>query len=157
MNLPIDPENPVVKLCVAGMQAEAEQSFAAASALFQQAWATASNDLEACIAAHYLARHQDTFERIMYWNQQALQFADSWQHQHQPDATNALATFYPSLYLNLGKSYEDMGDSATARHYYQMAQQQVTSLADEYGKIVNNGIMRGLMRTENLGKSNVKK
>lgn len=153
MNPLIDPENPVVKLCVAGMDAEAVQNFDLARAHFEQAWAISGNHLEACIAAHYLARHQATSERILYWNQQALHFADAWQSQQQAgDATsqeiaNSLATFYPSLYLNLGKSYEALGDTAAARQYYQMAEQEVARLTDEYGKVVRGGIARGLQRT----------
>jgi hypothetical protein len=33
---------------------------------FEQAWATVLNDLEARIAAHSLARQQDTPKRILY-------------------------------------------------------------------------------------------
>jgi hypothetical protein len=28
-----------------------------------------------CVAAHYLARHQETLERILHWNRGALRYA----------------------------------------------------------------------------------
>ncbi len=32
-----------------------------------------------------------------------------------------VAEFYPSLYLCLGKSYEELGDKANAERYYNLA------------------------------------
>lgn len=58
-----DPENVVVRLCAQGMQAEAEGRDAQARDLFLQAWEAAEDDYDACIAAHYLARHQPTRRR----------------------------------------------------------------------------------------------
>jgi len=48
----MDPENPVVRLCVKGMQAESEGRAEAARALFRQAWDARGDDYEACVAAH---------------------------------------------------------------------------------------------------------
>jgi hypothetical protein len=50
-----------------------------------QAWEKRKDDYDACVAAHYVARHQ--------WNQESLDRAD---------AVNAESVqgFYPSLYLN---------------------------------------------------------
>jgi hypothetical protein len=141
----IDPENPVVRLCVEGMQAEAEDRFADARTLFEQAWAVRQDDLDASIAAHYLARHQDTLERILHWNQEALRYANVVSKQQED--SEQIAVFYPSLYLNLGRSYEDLGDHATARHFYRLADEWVKLLADEYGDIVRRGIAAGLQRT----------
>ena len=58
----IDPINPVVLLCAAGMEREGEPE--EARRLFQQAWDARRNDYEAAIAAHYLARNDtDGFEQ----------------------------------------------------------------------------------------------
>ncbi len=38
--------------------AEGQGRFAAARDLFARVWAESTDDYEACIAAHYLARHQ---------------------------------------------------------------------------------------------------
>lgn len=154
----VDPENRVAKLCVAGMQAEAAGHFVEARACFEQAWAARQNDLDACIAAHYQARHQQTLERILHWNQEALRYADAVSRQidhatgtgkgkDNGESDAEITAFYPSLYLNLGKSYEDLGDATRARHYYQLAQEKVALLAGEYGDIVRRGIAAGLHRT----------
>jgi catechol 2,3-dioxygenase-like lactoylglutathione lyase family enzyme len=54
----IDPANPIVALCVRGMQAEAEHRSDDARVLFQRAWDAHSSEYEASIAAHFLARQQ---------------------------------------------------------------------------------------------------
>ena len=52
----IDPDNPVVVLCPAGMAVEGSSH--EAIALFEQAWACRTDDYDDCIAAHFFARHQ---------------------------------------------------------------------------------------------------
>jgi hypothetical protein len=141
----VDPENPVVKLCVAGMQAEAANQFAEARTLFEQAWSLRQTHLDACIAAHYLARLQETPERILEWNQKALVYADL--ARKETSVGSDLAGFYPSLYLNLGMSYEGTGDATMARHYYDLAAQKLEMLSGEYGDIVRRGVAAGLRRT----------
>lgn len=142
--MPIDPDNQVVKLCAAGMEAEAQNRFADARTLFEQAWAARRTNLDACIAAHYLARLQDEPERILHWNQEALRYADTVAAE---ETNSEIGTFYPSLYLNLGKSYEDMGDTVTANHYYHLATHRLQLLIGEYGELVRRGIAAGLRRT----------
>jgi tetratricopeptide (TPR) repeat protein len=140
----LDPDNQVVKLCVAGMQAEQEHRLATACGLFIQAWDARQNDLEACIAAHYLARHQTELERILHWNLVALRHADA---ARAPEDAPDIAGFYPSLYLNVGNSYEQLGDHATARHYYQQAVAGLELLQSDYGDVVRRGVAAGLQRT----------
>jgi hypothetical protein len=140
----LDPDNQVVKLCVAGMHAEEEHRFGAARDLFTHAWDARQNDLEACIAAHYLARHQTELERTLHWNLVALYHADA--ARASEDAPD-IAGFYPSLYLNVGKSYEEIGDHTTARHYYQRAAAGLELLQGDYGDAVRRGIAAGLQRT----------
>ena len=72
----MDPNNPVVQLCAAGMQAESEGRSADAKALFEQAWSESRDDFEACIAAHYVARHQPTPDDELDWNRKALERAE---------------------------------------------------------------------------------
>ena len=73
----MDPENPIVQLCIAGMAAEAEGRAADAKALFEQAWETSQDDFEACVAAHYVARHQATPAATLDWNERALRRAEA--------------------------------------------------------------------------------
>jgi len=133
----MDPDNPTVQLCVEGVQAEGAGRHDDARALFTRAWELATDDWEACIAAHYLARHQPTPRETLRWNQEAL------------DRANAVADervhgFHPSLYLNLGHSHEQLGDLAEARRFYDLAAAASATLPDDrYGGIVRQGIENG--------------
>ena len=110
----MDHNNQVIQLCVAGSRAEFEGRIADAKALYWQAWEAAQDDYEACIAAHYVARHQATPAETLRWNQLALARADA-------VADERVQGFYGSLYLNLGHSYELVGDQTAAQHYYALA------------------------------------
>lgn len=110
----MDLNNPVVKLCVEGTQAEFEGRIEAARRLYQEAWGAAGDDYEMCIAAHYVARHQEDPQDKLHWNQEALARADA-------VGDERARGFYPSLYLNLGQSYEALGHQAEARRYYDLA------------------------------------
>lgn len=142
--MPIDPDNQVVKLCAAGMEAEAQNRFADARTLFEQAWAARRTNLDACIAAHYLARLQDEPERILHWNQEALHYADAVAAE---ETNREIGAFYPSLYLNLGKAHEDIGDTVAANLYYHLAEERLQLLSGEYGELVRRGVAAGLRRT----------
>jgi hypothetical protein len=55
--------------------------------------------------------------------------------------------FYPSLYLNMGKSHEDLGNRDTARHFYELAATPVDCLPHgKYGKVVHDAIEKALHR-----------
>ncbi len=110
----LDPNNSIVKLCVEGMEHEGKGDFAGTAHSFTEAWDQATNDLERCIAAHYIARHQDNHLDALKWNQLALDHANA-------SSEDQLCGFYPSLYLNLGKSHEDLGNIQQARHFYELA------------------------------------
>jgi hypothetical protein len=136
----MDPNNPVVKLCVEGMQAEGAGRHDDARALFTRAWDTRTDDWEACIAAHYLARHQPTPEDTLRWNQEALVRANA--------VTDARVDgFHPSLYLNLGHSHEQLGNLAEARFFYDLAAAESAALPDDrYSGIVRQGVENGRRR-----------
>lgn len=112
--MPVDPENPVVKLCVEGLRAEGEGRADDARTLFLQAWAASGDDLEACIAAHYVARHQPTPADTLWWNREALRRADAVGDERVRD-------FYPSLLLNLASSHEKLGELPRALEHYRAA------------------------------------
>ena len=136
----MDPNNPVVKLCAAGMEAEFAGRLDDARALFAQAWEQSQDDYEACIAAHYVARHQPSFEENLRWNQESLARAEAVGDERVLD-------FYPSLLLNLGHSYEILGDEAKARKYYDLAVERVDALPPgPYGDVVRRGISAAQQR-----------
>jgi hypothetical protein len=135
-----DPNNPVVKLCVQGMEAEGEGKIDQARQLFQQAWDTASNDFEAFTAAHYLARNQHDPNDNLKWNLEALARAQ---------AINDESTkgHYPSLYLNVAKSYETLGDNHQAGRNYELAADSAQYLpVGKYADMIRSGISAGFKR-----------
>ena len=110
----MDLSNPVIQLCTAGTHAEFEHRLENARLLYQQAWEARTDDYDACIAAHYVARFQDTVEESLRWNQLALEHANAVNDERVKE-------FYPSLYLNLGRSYELIDNQAEAQRYYDLA------------------------------------
>jgi hypothetical protein len=61
-----------------------------------------------------MARFQDSVEESLRWNQMAWKHANAVTDERVKD-------FYPSLYLNLGRSYELAGDQVEAQRYYDLA------------------------------------
>ena len=114
MSTHLDTENPIIQLCILGTQAEFAGRMDDARELYLQAWQSASDDYEACIAAHYVARFGENPAEILHWNQVALNHADA-------VGDERVNGFYPSLYLSLGHSYELLGDSLAAEKYYALA------------------------------------
>lgn len=110
----MDTNNPVVQFCIQGSLAEFEHRIDDARVLYQQAWDSHADDYEACIAAHYMARFQDTPEETLHWNQIALERANAVNDE-------IIDEFYPSLYLNLGRSHEVLGNQGKAQRYYDLA------------------------------------
>jgi tetratricopeptide (TPR) repeat protein len=106
--------NPVIKLCIEGTQAEYQGRIDTARSFYQQAWEAVQDDYDACIAAHYVARHQDDPDERLHWNQVALDKANA-------VADDRIREFYPSLYLNMGQSYEILGKPDEAKQYYDLA------------------------------------
>ncbi|MEO7213681.1 hypothetical protein [Mucilaginibacter sp.] len=135
-----DPENKVVRLCAKGMQAEAEGKIEEAGNCFKQAWEAATNNFEKFTAAHYCARNQPDPQVNLQWNLDALKYVDAIE-------SDELKTHYPSLYLNIGKSYETLNDLPSAGKYYQLASESAVHLPDNgYGKMLKAGINEGLKR-----------
>ena len=137
----IDPDNPIVKLCAAGMEAEA-RDHGEAKVLFERAWREATSAYEACMAAHYLARHQPTPIATLEWNRIALERA--WACERAE-----VAGFLPSLELCLGVAYEAMGELGAARAHFEAAREAATALsADGYGEMIERGIEAALARVD---------
>jgi hypothetical protein len=104
----------VIQLCIQVTQAEFAGRQDEARALAWQAWGAAASDYEACIAAHYVARFQEDPAGRLRWNREALDRANA----APPDRVRE---FYPSLYLNMGRSHELLGDPVEAQRYYDLA------------------------------------
>jgi tetratricopeptide (TPR) repeat protein len=136
----IDPENPVVKLCAEGMNLEVSGDKKLAHQKFQEAWNLAGDDYEAFIAAHYLARHQETPEDKLRWNLESLNRALNLKSEQ-------IGNLLPSLYLNLGKSYENLAQKEEAVKYYTLAEESSGQLGPgPYAEMIKGGISNGLKR-----------
>jgi hypothetical protein len=110
----VDLDNPVIKLCLEGTQAEFQGRKDDACRLYSLAWDAARDDYEACVAAHYVARCQENPLAALHWNQEALKRAES-------SGDERVQEFYPSLYVNLGRAHEILGNLAAAERYYKLA------------------------------------
>ncbi|HMZ08818.1 MAG TPA: hypothetical protein PKL78_02160 [Anaerolineales bacterium] len=110
----MDLDNPVIQLCMEGTRAEFLGQIEQARALYRKAWESVQSDYDGCIAAHYVARHQEDHRERLYWNQVALERANA-------VTDDSVREFYPSLFLNMGQSYELLGNAEEARRYYGLA------------------------------------
>jgi hypothetical protein len=132
--MPIDSEHPVVELCAAGMAAEGTP--AEARRLFEQAWAARRDDYDACIAAHFLARHQGSADSTLHWNALAVRHAEA-------VTDGRAAELYASLYLNLGDAHAALGQSEPAAAAVRLASAHLAALpAGGYREFVALGIGR---------------
>ncbi|MEP6949543.1 MAG: hypothetical protein ABI863_09735 [Ginsengibacter sp.] len=135
-----DPDNPVIKLCTQGMNFEALGQTEKAKQLFQEAWHISSNDFEKFTSAHYLARNQKDPKDELKWNAEALGFGMAIHDE-------SMKGHFSSLYLNVGKSYETLGDTDKAKENYTLAFQFSTYLpANAYGELLKSGIGVALQR-----------
>jgi hypothetical protein len=130
----IDPDNPVVALCSAGMAIEGDSH--AALALFEQAWLARRDDYDACIAAHFVARHQATPEETLRWNALAV--------QHAEKVTDERAVeFMASLYLCLGDALLSVGNHSEATTAAIVARGALADVpSGGYRDLIENGISR---------------
>lgn len=136
-----DPENPVVKMCVTGMELEAQGKIREAHDLFQQAWNAATNDFERFTAAHYLARNQQDPKDSLFWNRESLRLALLLDHE-------GVKPQLPSLYLNVAKSHETLGQRDEAKANYQSAAEHSVHLPEGgFSNLIKSGINAGLKRT----------
>src|SRR6267378_5815345 len=103
-----NPSNNVIKLCLQGMAMEEKGNPEEASRLFLQAWNESTNDFEKFIAAHYVARHQKNVSDQLQWLETVL-------HSALNVNDNAVKGAFPSLYSNIAKCYEELGDLDNAK------------------------------------------
>jgi hypothetical protein len=132
----MDTDNPVVRLCAQGMEAEQAERADEARALFEQAWEARGNDYEGCIAAHYVARHQPDDQATFTWNLTALRLADA-----ARAGDHDIGGFYPSLHLNMASSYQLLGDRTAARAHLVEAGRRIGAVPEgPYKQMVRAGI-----------------
>jgi len=128
------------RLCAEGMALEGTP--AEARRRFEDAWAASTDDYDAAVAAHFLARHQETPLAALDWNKRAL--------RHATAVTDGRATgFMASLYLNLAAAHADLGEREDAVPALQQAAIHLAGLPpDGYRTFVGMGIRRLAARLE---------
>ncbi|SIN80640.1 rRNA adenine methyltransferase [Chitinophaga niabensis] len=133
-------DSKTIQLCIQGMELEGQGQPSAALLLFQQALDVANNNTDKFTAAHYIARHQNSVADKLKWDEIALQLA-----LNIDDDT--VKSTYPSLYLNVAKCYEDLGNHANALKHYELANSFTHFLPDDgYGNMIRAGIWQGMKR-----------
>lgn len=105
------PFNPVVKLCLQGMDMEEKGKAEEASKFFLQGWTEATNNFEKFLAAHYVARHQKTVADKLKWLETTLEYA-------LKVNDDAVKSAFPALYANIAKCYEDLGNHSKAKENF---------------------------------------
>ncbi len=135
-----DPNNKIVKLSAEGMNFEGKGEAEEAHQMFQKDWEEASNSFEKFIAAHYTARHQSNVTDKLKWDETAL-------HVALQIKDESMKGYYPSLYLNIAKCYEDLNNLKKAKENFQLAQSFTYNLQnDGYGNMIRSGIKNGIER-----------
>lgn len=119
-----DPNNHVVKRCIQGMDMEEKGKPEEASTLFLQAWNEATNDFEKFLAAFHVARDQKSVPDKLIWLKTALQLA-------LKINSEAVKAALSSLYLNIAKCYEDLGDLDNAKKNNELATLSRDNLSDK--------------------------
>ena len=119
-----NPNNNVVKLCVQGMDIEGKGKPEEASRLFLQAWNEATNDFEKFTAAYFVARYQKNVPDKLNWLETALQFALKINNDNVKGA-------FPSLYSNIAKCYEELGDFDNAKKNSELSISFTGKLSDK--------------------------
>ncbi|MHB1163521.1 MAG: rRNA adenine methyltransferase [Minisyncoccota bacterium] len=134
----MDKDNEIIEFVHVGMLREHEGDALGAQESFMQAWSEASNDWEKCIAAHFVARNQANPEDGLKWNLEALDRANK---AHD----DRIRSYYPSLYLNIGLSYETLSDYLEAKKYYDLAFERIPDLpSDEDSAGYSEGVKKNI-------------
>ena len=118
-----NPNNPIVKLCLKGMELEEKGNPAEAGSVFLQAWNEATNDFEKFLAAHYVARQQKNVPDKLRWLETGLQLALKINN-------DAVKGAFTSLYENIAQCYEELNDQDKAKKNYELANSFVDDPSD---------------------------
>ena len=124
MSIKFDPNNVVIKLCMSGMGLEDSGKIEDAITVFHKAWNEATDDYERFIAAYHLARQQKSITDKLKWMKISLQCALNINDENVKSA-------YSTLYLNIAKCFEELGDSDNAKKYYELSNSYKSALSDE--------------------------
>jgi rifampin ADP-ribosylating transferase len=114
MNIKFDPNNAIIKLCMSGLGLEDSGNSEDAITMFHKAWHEATDDYERIIVSYHLARIQKSISDKLKWMKTSLQCALKINDDNVKSA-------YSTLYLNIAKCYEELGDFDNAKRNYELS------------------------------------
>lgn len=97
------PFNPTVKLCLQGMELEAQNNREKALQIYLEGWNEANNDFEKYLTSYYIAKLQDDTQQKIFWLESTLSFALK---SNSPAVNTAL----PTIYLTISECYKSFGE-----------------------------------------------
>ena len=118
-----DWSNPVVAAVGRGAQAEMTGDREAARAFYSEAWNTAKDDFERCIAAHFVPRTIDDPRDKLRWNEDALRYATA-------VGDGRTIGFFASLHASVGQARLGLGDTSGAQEALRQAETNLASVPD---------------------------
>ncbi len=93
--------------------------------------------------AHAMADVQDDPRSELVWDLRALEAAASVTDERvaQAGVGGPVGGFFPSLHLNLGEDYRNLGDLDAARRHLELGRVATAALADDgYGWMIKRGL-----------------
>lgn len=129
----------------------------AARELFARVWdemgGESRDPMHACALAHSMADVQDDVHEELRWDLLALAAADGLTDERAGRAgvTSPVTGFYPSLHLNLGECYRNLGEPDAARDHLALGLASVEHLSDDgYGQAIKRALAALSERLEAL-------
>lgn len=109
-----------------------------------QEWSERDASLQRCTIAHFLADTEDDLAAELAWDLLALEAATGSKDERNGDAVDpALASFLPSLHLNVGDAYRRLNEPQRARRHVDSGFERAGLLEDNgYGNMVRMGLER---------------
>lgn len=100
--------------------------------------------MQRCTIAHFLADTEDEVEAELAWDLRSLRAATGKEQDGDHDALEPdLASFLPSLHLNVGDAYRRLGDLERARTHVRFGLSRSEALpTGGYGDMVKAGLER---------------
>lgn len=124
MSSKFDPKNKIIKLCMLGMGMEAKGNSKEGSKLFLQAFNEAENDFEKFIAAYHIGKYEKDILDRLKWMETSLEYGIK---SNDDSVKSAFAT----IYLNIAKSYEELGDYDKAKINQELSNSYNTEPCDK--------------------------
>ncbi|QXV64238.1 NAD(+)--rifampin ADP-ribosyltransferase [Mucilaginibacter sp. 21P] len=119
-----NPYDPIIQLCIQGMQLEDTGDLKAAGKVYKQVWNDATNDFEKFLGAWFVARVETGIEDRLKWYGTALQLAAAIDN-------DAVKAALPLLYTKMAECYESLGNTDEANKHRKLASASIIEPSDK--------------------------